>query len=96
MNRAERRRCIRARRRLLTPHTPAWYVRLSGINSRQAELSSPYAGKRCCTICGDVPATLYRPEHAPDLPVYLCANCMVIQGRMYGVTFTRIAEPGVR
>jgi len=90
---------------LLIPYTAEWFERLSRRKPAQAMQGAAVLAAaqrqgrcldgRCCVVCGDEHAALYRPLDAdtdPALLARLCAECVQIQGRLYGARFARVPE----
>lgn len=80
------------------PHTPAWFPVLAGINPRQAAMAAAVVARAgrldVCSVCGDVPAPVYRIDADAPLLVRLCDDCRAIQRDGFGLRATAVGRGG--
>jgi hypothetical protein len=79
---------LRAERRLLAPHTPAWFRHLEAVDPPRAVLVRAIvaaAGRvDVCSRCAAVTAPIYDQVQAPWLPWRLCPTCLAFDTLLYG------------
>lgn len=77
------------------PYTRAWFSKLSRINSGQARLAKQnFNHPDSCIVCGVKNATLCisLTSGAPDLALFLCPDCTLIQSEMYHAVYLPFAK----
>jgi hypothetical protein len=77
-----------AQRRLLVPHSPAWFAHLERCVPHQAAMTRVVLDRAgrvdTCSVCGDTPAPIFEDLDAPSLPIRLCAECLTIRMSLFG------------